>query len=151
MRDKHNMNESQRLLSFQAHQTSCETEEGRRQIRRLWDASLFREFAVERFSDDPEAAEKSLSSSMKYKLRRKEPCPIAEGPELPMPEVMTAPASNNSSVKKVKNARLPRAVHEGLNAWLRKHQDHPFPNKEQKEILSSQLGITPQQVNYPLA
>lgn len=72
-----------------------------------------------------------LSSSMRYKLRKKHPCPVELDQEL-----------------KVKNARLPKPVHDGLNAWLKKHRDNPYPNKAEKETLSAKLGITPQQVSF---
>ena len=49
---------------------------------------------------------------------------------------------------KVKNARLPNNVHFVLNAWLKEHKENPYPNKVEKEALSNQLGITPQQVNH---
>lgn len=75
------------------------------------------------------AGEVNLSSSMRYKLRKKHPCPIELEHEL-----------------RVKNARLPKHVHDGLNAWLKGHKENPYPNKREKEILSTQLGITSQQV-----
>ena len=74
-----------------------------------------------------------LSSSMRYKLRKKNPCPIELDREL-----------------RVKNARLPKEVHDGLNDWLKKHRDNPYPNKADKEDLSSRLGITPQQVSLKI-
>ena len=68
---------------------------------------------------------------MRYKLRKKHPCPIELEQEL-----------------RVKNARLPKPVHDGLNDWLKKHTENPYPNKVEKEALASKLGITPQQVCY---
>lgn len=66
---------------------------------------------------------------MRYKLRKKHPCPVELEHEM-----------------RVKNARLPKPVHDGLNAWLKRHTDNPYPNKVEKEALSAKLGITPQQV-----
>jgi hypothetical protein len=103
----------------------------------LWEESLYQEFIESRSSGaqsnsggNPEQNKGVLSSSMRYKLRKKHPCPIELEHEL-----------------RVKNARLPKVVHDGLNSWLKKHQDNPYPNKAEKEVLSSKLGITPQQVN----
>ena len=67
---------------------------------------------------------------MRYKLRKKHPCPVELENEL-----------------RVKNARLPKRVHDGLNVWLKRHSDNPYPNKAEKEGLSAKLGITPQQVS----
>ena len=67
---------------------------------------------------------------MRYKLRKKNPCPVELEHEL-----------------RVKNARLPKNVHDGLNAWLKKHTENPYPNKVEKEGLAKKLGITPQQVS----
>ncbi len=80
----------------------------------------------------PEGADSKtlLSSSMRYKLRKKHPCPVELEQEL-----------------RVKNARLPKPVHDGLNSWLKRHRDNPYPNKAEKEALSAKLGITPQQVS----
>ena len=71
-----------------------------------------------------------LSSSMRYKLRKKNPCPVELEHELG-----------------VKNARLPKNVHDGLNGWLKRHRENPYPNKVEKEGLAKKLGITPQQVS----
>ena len=103
----------------------------------LWEDSLYREFIDARIrrhglnNGGPLPDEKTiLSSSMRYKLRKKHPCPIELENEL-----------------RVKNARLPKKVHDGLNIWLKKHQENPYPNKAEKEALSAKLGITPQQVS----
>ncbi len=109
-------------------------------LTRLWEESLYRDFAMSKRRrqhnriEDPSSFSSTtdLTSSMRYKLRKKHPCPIEMEEQL-----------------RVKNARLPRLVHDGLNAWLKRHQDNPYPNREEKEKLSQQLGITPQQVcNY---
>ena len=101
------------------------------QLLRLWEESLYQEFISSRSEakGGEAAAAVSLSSSMRYKLRKKHPCPIELEHEL-----------------RVKNARLPKHVHDGLNAWLKSHKENPYPNKREKEILSTKLGITPQQV-----
>ena len=99
----------------------------------LWEGSLYHEFVDNRSevpgTTSPENIKQVLSSSMRYKLRKKTPCPIELDQEL-----------------RVKNARLPTLVHEGLNEWLKKHTENPYPNKVEKEALAHRLGITPQQV-----
>ena len=133
---------------LQTNHIICSTESSRQALERLWDASVYREFALNRGID----LETSLPTAMKFKLKSKYPFPAEhQGDEDEMEDEAEEPRAsgnnnNNSNKKEVKNARLPRSVHEGLNAWLKKHQDHPFPNKEEKEMLSSTLGITPQQV-----
>lgn len=104
-------------------------------LLKLWEESLYQEFSLAKQSSlggngGPKGDSCGLSSSMRYKLRKKHPCPIELEQEL-----------------RVKNARLPKVVHDGLNAWLKSHKENPYPNKRDKDLLSSKLGITPQQVN----
>ncbi len=112
---------------LQDHHSRCSTDAAKLQLLHLWEDSLYKNFAESRSlgGGDPSA----LSSSMRYKLRKKHPCPVELEHEM-----------------RVKNARLPKQVHDGLNSWLKKHRDNPYPNKAEKETLSAKLGITPQQV-----
>ncbi|XP_059078263.1 iroquois-class homeodomain protein IRX-1-like isoform X2 [Tigriopus californicus] len=112
-----------------------QSDEVKLKLLKLWEESLYQEFSLAKQSlaggnggtkGDP----CGLSSSMRYKLRKKHPCPIELEQEL-----------------RVKNARLPKVVHDGLNAWLKSHKENPYPNKRDKDLLSTKLGITPQQVN----
>ncbi len=107
----------------------CETDEFRLQLLRLWEDSLYLEFSESRQDSSGGSSPAALSSSMRYKLRKKFPCPVELDQEL-----------------RVKNARLPKPVHDGLNDWLKENRENPYPNKRQKESLASRLGITPQQV-----
>lgn len=115
-------------LKATAHQ--LETDPVKLQLLRLWEESLYREFIQTKMEARGGNAEVVLSSSMRYKLRKKYPCPVELDQEL-----------------RVKNARLPKHVHDGLNAWLKLHKQSPYPNKKDKEELAGQLAITPQQVN----
>ncbi len=107
----------------------CETDEIRLQLLRLWEESLYLEFSESRQDSSGGSSPAALSSSMRYKLRKKFPCPVELDQEL-----------------RVKNARLPKPVHDGLNNWLKENRENPYPNKREKENLASKLGITPQQV-----
>ena len=124
------------LISFstlQANHEVCHSDSVKLKLVNLWEEGLYREFLLSRRNPgepvDLDNVKAHLSSSMRYKLRKKTPCPIELENEM-----------------RVKNARLPKPVHDGLNSWLKKHQENPYPNKAEKEALSSKLGITPQQV-----
>ena len=132
-------------LFLQSNHGLCETDGVKLKLLHLWEESLYQEFIDARSNNNNNnsgaeanltgtctgADSKSiLSSSMRYKLRKKNPCPIELENEL-----------------RVKNARLPKNVHDGLNHWLKRHQENPYPNKAEKESLSAKLGITPQQVS----
>ena len=116
---------------------ACTTDDTKLKLLHTWEESVYQDFIENRSSSGGASASLDsscdskavLSSSMRYKLRKKHPCPIELEQEL-----------------RVKNARLPKPVHDGLNNWLKKHREHPYPNKTEKEALSAELGITPQQV-----
>lgn len=134
-------NQDHLSLYFQSNHGLCETDAVKLKLLHLWEESLYQEFLDNRSTHGASANNSTnnnnetsnsktlLSSSMRYKLRKKNPCPIELENEL-----------------RVKNARLPKPVHDGLNSWLKKHQENPYPNKAEKEALSAKLGITPQQV-----
>ena len=112
------------VCSLQSYHAACDADDDKLRLLQLWENSLYEEFLRSKATNAT-----SLSSSMRYKLRKKNPCPIELEQEL-----------------RVKNARLPKDVHDGLNEWLKRHRDHPYPSKADKDGLSSRLGITPQQV-----
>lgn len=123
------------IWSFQEKHDMLQSDDVKLKLLKLWEESLYQEFSLAKQSSlggngGPKGDSCGLSSSMRYKLRKKHPCPIELEQEL-----------------RVKNARLPKVVHDGLNAWLKSHKENPYPNKRDKDLLSSKLGITPQQVS----